>query len=866
MTFVFGPFRFDARNLRLDGADGEIAVRPMTARLLHELLKDAPNLIGHEQLLDRVWGRQAVTPGVLSQSILELRRALGDSAQTPLYIETRHRLGYRFVAAIEVVGDDEGDAAAASNGEITPTPLPRQPVWRAPGAIIAAAVVGLCLVALGAWWTTRDDSFAPQGALYGIERLHDGRPREPQALQWYREGLLALERHDEGTARERFEQSLRREPTAVATQAALADALARIGERRKALELARSAVQGAGALPRVEQLRMQAFEAELDHRLDESIEHWQAVFGLDPGHADAGFRLAVAQTLAGHGLAAERTLDALEKLGPALADPSRLALQRARVAAMRGDQATRIAQAELAQAAARSGPQRIDAWLERAWGLTLTAQPEPAEAVLARLDEALAGQAQASLAARRDMLRATFARVGGRFDEALEGFAAIATSADARGDRSTAALARREAGFVLTLAGRPGEALAMLEPLPAEFAALGDPRAEAGALNVTGLAHQQAGNLAEAQALGERALTLFLGVGDRLGEAAARNQLGMLFARSGRLGEAEEHWQRALDAFAQVGDRRGAAVARGNLSSVYSRQGRTAAAREATEQALADFRAIDSRLDIARLQFNLGLQDRNAGALASAETRMREALDGFTHMQAEDFRLQALATLADLLLVRADLAGAAALLDAAPIPAQAPPQRRAAVLSARARLSALRGEYESAKAGFTEALRLRLDAGLTEWSLMSELDLTEVLAREGRLREAEEQARLLRRKLAELGDAPAALQAGALLAAILVAREANEPASRLLDELEADLARHPNALVALRIDLLRAALPATGRSEALERLASRAREAGYEWLALRAGALAGGPAANHALAALDRLGVPPGPARTFMHY
>ncbi|HET9034411.1 MAG TPA: winged helix-turn-helix domain-containing protein [Dokdonella sp.] len=81
MHYQFDQFSFDAHNARLSGAEGEIALRPITVQVLRHLLENPQRLIGHEELLDNVWGRQAVSVGVVSQSIRELRQALGDSAR-----------------------------------------------------------------------------------------------------------------------------------------------------------------------------------------------------------------------------------------------------------------------------------------------------------------------------------------------------------------------------------------------------------------------------------------------------------------------------------------------------------------------------------------------------------------------------------------------------------------------------------------------------------------------------------------------------------------------------------------------------------------------------------------------------------------
>ncbi len=50
----------------------------------------------------KVWGGLAVGDDAITSCIQELRHALGDKARKPLYIETRHRRGYRLIAPVTV--------------------------------------------------------------------------------------------------------------------------------------------------------------------------------------------------------------------------------------------------------------------------------------------------------------------------------------------------------------------------------------------------------------------------------------------------------------------------------------------------------------------------------------------------------------------------------------------------------------------------------------------------------------------------------------------------------------------------------------------------------------------------------------------
>jgi DNA-binding winged helix-turn-helix (wHTH) protein len=73
------------------------------------------NRVGTRQreLLDQVWGRRVVvTDGVVARTVMKGRRLIGDDAREPTIIKTVHRVGYRFVAPVEL----DRDAYAAMPG------------------------------------------------------------------------------------------------------------------------------------------------------------------------------------------------------------------------------------------------------------------------------------------------------------------------------------------------------------------------------------------------------------------------------------------------------------------------------------------------------------------------------------------------------------------------------------------------------------------------------------------------------------------------------------------------------------------------------------------------------------------------------
>ena len=120
-TYAFGNFRLDTVRHELRREDVVIALEPKAFDVLRELLTHAGALLGRDQLLDAVWGHRHVSPGVLNRSIAQLRRALGDDADNPRYIQTAHALGYRFIAPVgaEPAPPDRAMAAAGSRQPAT---------------------------------------------------------------------------------------------------------------------------------------------------------------------------------------------------------------------------------------------------------------------------------------------------------------------------------------------------------------------------------------------------------------------------------------------------------------------------------------------------------------------------------------------------------------------------------------------------------------------------------------------------------------------------------------------------------------------------------------------------------------------------
>lgn len=127
--FRFDRFTLDLAERRLLDGDRPVALNARYLDALALLVSDAGSLVSKDQFMDTVWRGVPVTDEALTQCIRALRRAIGDDAANPRFIETVPKHGYRFVADVQV------DAPV----ELAPgAPSDRWPRW----ALVGAAGIG----------------------------------------------------------------------------------------------------------------------------------------------------------------------------------------------------------------------------------------------------------------------------------------------------------------------------------------------------------------------------------------------------------------------------------------------------------------------------------------------------------------------------------------------------------------------------------------------------------------------------------------------------------------------------------------------------------------------------------------------------
>src|SRR5215218_1303969 len=101
-TVIFGPFVYDRANGLLRTAEREILLPPRVLAVLDLLVSKAGEIVPKQALIESVWKDAFVTDTSLAEAVSVLRQALGDDPQSPTYVQTIHRRGYRFVAPVTV--------------------------------------------------------------------------------------------------------------------------------------------------------------------------------------------------------------------------------------------------------------------------------------------------------------------------------------------------------------------------------------------------------------------------------------------------------------------------------------------------------------------------------------------------------------------------------------------------------------------------------------------------------------------------------------------------------------------------------------------------------------------------------------------
>jgi len=173
----FGPFELKLKSGELCREGIAIRLSPQPFKVLVLLIENAGQLVTREEIRQQIWsdGTFVDFDKGLNFCIKQIREALGDNAQSPRYIETLPRRGYRFIGSVSESSDAQSIESSGPDSDLQSeqaslqsieanAPLPAEAfrVTRRHAALMALAVL-LPLISYLAWNSISARTGSPAG-------------------------------------------------------------------------------------------------------------------------------------------------------------------------------------------------------------------------------------------------------------------------------------------------------------------------------------------------------------------------------------------------------------------------------------------------------------------------------------------------------------------------------------------------------------------------------------------------------------------------------------------------------------------------------------------------------------------------------
>jgi DNA-binding winged helix-turn-helix (wHTH) protein/TolB-like protein/Flp pilus assembly protein TadD len=176
--YEFDGFRINVSERLLQRGGTDVPLPPKVFDLLLTLVERHGQVVTKDQLIDEVWPDTIVEETNLKVYVSTLRKALGEGAEGPKFIETLPRRGYRFVAAVtrtaqaarpvpELIIEKQAVAHIIIEEQETAPVRPALPAASSPIRItrprlLALGGILIVLFALGWFWRARWSASAGQ--------------------------------------------------------------------------------------------------------------------------------------------------------------------------------------------------------------------------------------------------------------------------------------------------------------------------------------------------------------------------------------------------------------------------------------------------------------------------------------------------------------------------------------------------------------------------------------------------------------------------------------------------------------------------------------------------------------------------------
>ncbi|WP_082018097.1 alpha/beta fold hydrolase [Leisingera sp. ANG-Vp] len=97
------PWVLNLKDGILSSGTNHSKLSPKATEVLEYLISEAGVVLSREEILQAVWQGSFVNPDLVREYIFEIRKALGDDAKKPVYIETVGRRGFRLIGGISTL-------------------------------------------------------------------------------------------------------------------------------------------------------------------------------------------------------------------------------------------------------------------------------------------------------------------------------------------------------------------------------------------------------------------------------------------------------------------------------------------------------------------------------------------------------------------------------------------------------------------------------------------------------------------------------------------------------------------------------------------------------------------------------------------
>ena len=161
--FRFGVFELDIQSGELRRHDLKVRLPDQSFQILKTLITRPGELVTRDELRRVLWTEETFVDFEvgLNSAVRKLREALDDSAESPQFVQTLPRRGYRFVASVTALAPPAASLAEPAAPEVNTSLLVSEPLvtsvtrfsipgWRAGGLLLLALAAAAALYQRGA--------------------------------------------------------------------------------------------------------------------------------------------------------------------------------------------------------------------------------------------------------------------------------------------------------------------------------------------------------------------------------------------------------------------------------------------------------------------------------------------------------------------------------------------------------------------------------------------------------------------------------------------------------------------------------------------------------------------------------------------